>query len=81
MKDEKDLRGRWKKGRVSDVYDESSASVDRVSGILSWTAVGDPGPGNDRDPAFGQTHERDQLLALHPQMSALQRSLQDVRAS
>jgi hypothetical protein len=22
-KDEKDLRGRWKKGRVSDVYDES----------------------------------------------------------
>jgi hypothetical protein len=38
-------------------------------------------PGNDRGPAFRQTSEREQLLALHSQMSALQRSLEEVRAS
>jgi hypothetical protein len=48
---------------------------------VSLDEVGDPGPGNNRGPAFGQANERDQLLALHSQMSALRRSLKDVRAS
>jgi hypothetical protein len=37
--------------------------------------------GNDQNQIFRQTNARDQLLALHSQISALWRSVEDLKAT
>ena len=39
------------------------------------------GDGSDRNPNRRQTNDREHMLALHSQISTLQRSVQDVKAS